>query len=63
MGSFSVPTSQGRFAGKETVTLAPAVIIAQHLLFLTMLLSSPVKKREELRNLPRSSKKLVTLTH
>lgn len=37
--------------GKETVTLAPAMIIAQHLLFLTMLLSSLVKKREELRNL------------
>ena len=35
------------------MTLAPAVIIAQHLLFLTMFLSSLAKKGEELRNLPK----------
>ena len=31
----------GMLVGKETVTLALTVIIAQHLLFLTVILSSP----------------------
>lgn len=37
----------GMLVGKETVTLALTVIIAQHLLFLAMLLSSPFHRQGE----------------
>ena len=52
-GTVFCPCLPGTLVGKETVTLAPTVIIAQHLLCFTMLLSSLVKEREELRNLPK----------
>ena len=52
-GTVFCPCLPGTLVGNETVTLASAVIIAQHLLFLTTLSSSLVKKREELRNLPK----------